>query len=135
MSNRHRRTMGMVGLAAGALLSASLISLLASPPASADPDITTLGPYDIDGYDETLSYTTSPLAFDSYVTGTYDGTGYDLDGYFGPSGSDSFEVVLTDPGVFQLGVDDVDGSISYIDNFLGIDFVNPDIGLLDLAGL
>lgn len=135
MSNRHRRTRGMVGLAAGALLSASLISLLASPPASADPDITTLGPYDIDGYDETLSYTTSPLAFDSYVTGTYDGTGYDLDAYFGPSGSDSFEVVLTDPGVFQLGVDDVDGSISYIDNFLGIDFVNPDTGLLDLAGL
>jgi len=131
MSNRHRRTMGMVGLAAGALLSAPLISLLASPPASADPDITTLGPYDIDGYDETLSYTTSPLAFDSYVIGP----GYDLDAYFGPSGSDSFEVVLTDPGFFQLGVDDVDGSISYIDNFLGIDFVSPDIGLVDLAGL
>ena len=95
------------------------MSLLASPLASADSDVTTpvvttLGPYTIDGYDETFSYTTSPLAFDNYVTGTYDGTGFDLDTYFGPTGSDSYEVVLTDPGVLQLGVDHVDGSVSYI---------------------
>jgi hypothetical protein len=107
------------------------MSLLASPIASADSDVTTpvvttLGPYTIDGYDETFSYTTSPLAFDNYVTGTYDGTGFDLDTYFGPTGSDSYEVVLTDPGVLQLGVDDVDGSVSYIDNFLGVDFIPTD---------
>lgn len=119
---------GIVGMAAGAL-SAPLISLLASPLASADPDVTTLGPYGIDGYDETLSFNDTTYAVDNYLTGTYDGIGFDLDTYFGPSGSDSFEVVLTDPGVLQLGVDDVDGSITYVDNFLGIDFIPTDPGL------
>ena len=36
---------------------------------------------------------------------------------------------MTDPGYFQFGVDDVDGFISYIDNFLGIDFIPTDPGL------
>jgi hypothetical protein len=49
MSNRHRRMGGIVGMAVGAL-AAPLISLLVSPLASADPDVTNLGPYDIDGY-------------------------------------------------------------------------------------
>ena len=34
MNDRHRRTIGIVGIAAGALLSAPLMSLLASPLAS-----------------------------------------------------------------------------------------------------
>jgi len=128
MMKNHRRAAGAVGMAAGALLGAPLISLLASPIANADPDVTTLGPYDIGGYDETLSFNDTS-AVDSYVTGTYDGTGFDLDAYFAPPGSDSFEAVLTDPGYFQFGVDDVDGFISYIDNFLGIDFIPTDPGL------
>jgi hypothetical protein len=128
MSNRHRNIVRIVGIAAGALLAPPLISLLSSPLASADPDVTTLGPYDIDGYEDTLAYNTT-YAVDNYLTGTFDGTGFDLDTYFGPSGSDSFEVVLTDPGVLQLGIDDVDGSISYVDNFLGIDFIPTDPGL------
>ena len=41
MNDRHRRTIGIVGIAAGALLSAPLMSLLASPLASADSDVTT----------------------------------------------------------------------------------------------
>lgn len=40
---------GIVGMGLGALLAPPLIALLASPVASADPDVTTLGPYDIDG--------------------------------------------------------------------------------------
>jgi hypothetical protein len=128
MKQNHRRVSGMVVRAAGALLAPPLIALLASPVAGADPDVTTLGPYDIDGYGETLSYDEAG-AVDSYLTGTYDGTGFDLDAYFDPSGSDSFDVLLTDPGVFQFGVDDVDGSISYIDNFLGVDFLPADPGL------
>jgi hypothetical protein len=133
MNNNERRMSGIAGLGFGALLGPALIALLGGPVASADPDVTTLGPYPIDGYEETLGYTTSPLAVDNYLTGTYDGSGFDLDTYFGPSGSDSFEVLLTDPGIFQLGVDDVDGTVSYIDNFLGIDFVPTDPGL-DLLG-
>ena len=81
----HRRAAGAVGMAAGALLGAPLISLLASPIANADPDVTTLGPYDIGGYDETLSFNDTS-AVDSYVTGTYDGTGFDLDAYFARRG-------------------------------------------------
>jgi hypothetical protein len=129
MNNNQRRLCGIVGIAAGALLAPPLIALVGSPIASADPDVTTLGPYDIDGYEETFGYNDTTLAVDNYLTGTYDGSAFDLDTYFGPSGSDSFEVLLTDPGVLQLGVDDVDGSISYIDNFLGIDFIPTDPGL------
>jgi hypothetical protein len=129
MNNNQRRLSGIVGVGLGALLAPPLIALVGSPIASADPDVTTLGPYDIDGYEETFGYNDTTLAVDNYLTGTYDGSAFDLDTYFGPSGSDSFEVLLTDPGVLQLGVDDVDGSISYIDNFLGIDFIPTDPGL------
>jgi hypothetical protein len=129
MSNRHRHVGRIVGVAAGALLVAPLIALLIMPMAGADPDVTTLGPYDIDGYGETLAYNGTTDAVDNYLTGTYDGIGFDLDTYFGPSGSDSFEVLLTDPGVLQLGIDDVGGSISYVDNFFGIDFIPTDPGL------
>ena len=129
MSN-HRRRMGrIIGIAAGALLAPPLIALLGMPIASADPDVTTLGPYDIDGYGETFGFNDTTFAVDNYLTGTFDGTGFDLDTYFGPSGSDSFEVLLTDPGVLQLGIGDVDGSISYVDNFFGIDFIPTDPGL------
>jgi hypothetical protein len=38
-------------------------------------------------------------------------------------------VLLTDSGILQIGVDDVDGSITYIDNFLGGDFIPTDAGL------
>jgi hypothetical protein len=137
MNHNHRRMSGIAGLAFGGLLAPALIALLTSPLAGADPttdvtgtgDVVTLGPYPIDGYTETLSYNDASYAFDNYLTGTYDGTGFDLDTFFGPSGSDSFEVLLTDPGILQVGVDDVDGSISYIDNFLGIDFIPTDAGL------
>ncbi len=137
MNHNHRRMSGIAGLAFGALLAPTLISLLISPLAGADPttdvtgtgDVVTLGPYPIDGYAETLSYNDATYAFDNYLTGTYDGTGFDLDTFFGPSGSDSFEVLLTDPGILQVGVDDVGGAISYIDNFLGIDFIPTDAGL------
>jgi hypothetical protein len=137
MSHNHRSMSGIAGLAFGALLAPPLISLLANPLASADPtpdvtgtgEVATLGPYPIDGYEETLAYNSSTYAFDNYLTGTYDGSAFDLDTFIGPSGSHSFDVLLTDPGVFQLGVDDVGGSISYVDNFLGIDFIPTDPGL------
>jgi hypothetical protein len=76
-----------------------------------------------------LAFNDSTLAFDNYLTGTVDGSVFNLDTYFGAPGSGSFEVLLTDPGVFQLGVDDVDGSVRLIDNFLGIDFIPTDPGV------
>ena len=142
MINNHRRISGMAGLALGALLAPPLISLLASPLASADPtdaavgaagQVITLGPYPFDGYTDMLGFNDSTFAFDNYLTGTFDGSAFDLDTYFGPTGSDSFDVLLTDPGVFQLGVDDVGGSISYVDNFLGIDFIPTDPGQIGRA--
>lgn len=144
MNNNHRRLTGIVGIAFGVLLAPPLISLLTSPLVSADPttdlagttgEVVTLGPYPFDGYTEMLGFNDSTYAFDNYLTGTFDGSGFDLDTFFGPTGSGSFEVLLTDPGLFQLGVDDVDGSISYIDNFFGIDFIGTDPGLGDLGGV
>jgi hypothetical protein len=98
-------------------------------------EVVTLGPFPIDGYTETLAYNSSTLALDNYLTGTFQGSAFDLDTFVGADGSNSFEVLLTDPGVFQVGVDDVDGSISYIDHFLGIDFIGTDPGLGDLLGI
>jgi hypothetical protein len=144
MSNGNRRVCDIAVLGLGGLLASGLIALLTSPQATADPtsdvasttgDVVTLGPYSIDGYTETLSYNDSTDAVDNYLTGTYDGSAFDLDTYFGAPGSNSFEVLLTDPGVFQLGLDDVGGSVSYIDNFFGIDFVGTDPGLGDLGGI
>jgi hypothetical protein len=121
MINNHRRISGMVGLALGVLLAPPLIALLASPLASADPtdaavgtagQIITFGPYPFDGYTDTLSINDATFALDNYLTGS----GFDLDLYSAP-GSDSYEVLLTDPGVVQLGVDDVGGTFSFIDNF------------------
>jgi hypothetical protein len=132
MNDNQRRLSGIVGVGLGALLAPPLISLLASPLASADPtdgDIITLGPYPFDGYTDTLSINDTTFGLDNYLTGSVDGSGFDLDTFIGPSGSHSFDVLLTDPGVFQLGVDDVGGSISYVDNFLGIDFIPTDPGL------
>jgi hypothetical protein len=129
MNNNHRRLTGIAGIGFGVLLAPMLISLLTSPLAGADGEVITFGPYPYDGYTDMFSINDSTYAFDNYLTGTLDGSAFDLDTYFGPTGSDSFEVLLTDPGVFQVGADDVGGSISYVDNFLGIDFIPTDPGL------
>jgi hypothetical protein len=119
------------------LIAAPLASLLLSSVASADTpgDVVTLGPYSIDGYEDTFSYNNTTLGVDNFLTGTYDKLPFDLDVFIWPSGSGPLEVLLTDPGVFQFGVDDVDGSFSYIDNFFGIDFIPTDPGLDLLGGL
>lgn len=137
MSNNHRRMGGIVGTAVGALLAPPLICLLASPLASADPgdsDIVTLGPYTVDGYTDTLSINDTTFALDNYLTGSVGSSAFDLDAYSGAPGSDTYEVLLTDPSLFQLGFDDADGTITPIFSFTPADFINPDIGLVDLGG-
>jgi hypothetical protein len=141
MSNVHRRMVGIIGMAAAGLLAPPLIALLASPLASADttdlvvlPDpITTFGPYTFDGYTDTFSLNTSTDAFDNYLTGAFAGSNFDLDIYSPATGD--YNVLLTDPGLFQFGVDDTAGVLSYTDSFIPADFVNPDIGLIAIGGL
>ncbi len=124
-------------MACCALFAPALISVITGPLASADPaadvaaagQIVTLGPIPFDGFTDTLAFDDSTFAFDNYLTGTVDGSVFNLDTFFGPAGSGSFEVLLTDPGVFQLGVFDVDGSVRLIDNFIGADFIPADPGL------
>lgn len=137
MTSNHRRRGGIVGMAFGALLAPPLISLLASPLATADtPDVVgTSG--DITTYTfgtppdtDTLSVNDTTFAFDNF----HALTNYDIDIYSDGLGSHTHEVLLTDPGVFQLGVDDVDGVRTFIDSFTPADFINPDIGLTDLGG-
>jgi len=142
MSNNHRRMVGTVGMAAAGLLASPLIALLASPAASADPadpaivvtDITTYGPYTIDGFTDTLSVNPTTDLFDNYLTGAFDGFNLDLDVYSPATGD--YDVLLTDPGLFQFGVDDTAGVFSFpIESFTPADFVDPDIGLSAIGGL
>jgi hypothetical protein len=137
MDKNHRGLGGTALMAFCALVAPPLISLMVSPLASADPttaalgtdQIVTLGPTSFDGFTDTLAFNDSTFAFDNYLIGTVDGSVFNLDTFLGAPGSNSFEVLLTDPGVFQLGAVDVDGSVRVIDNFLGVDFLPTDPGL------
>lgn len=137
MTSNHRRRGGIVGMAFGALLAPPLISLLASPLASADTTDVTGTSGDITTYTfgtvpdtDTLSFNDTTFAFDNF----HAMTSYDVDFYSDGLGSHTHEVLLTDPGVFQLGVDDIDGVRTFIDSFTPADFINSDIGLADLGG-
>jgi hypothetical protein len=130
-NNHNRRWVGGVGMAVGALLAPPLICLVASPFANADtPDVAAPGG-DIATYTfgpDTLSINTTTGAFDNYIATS----SYDLD--VGAPASNSYEVLLTDPGAFQFGIDDVAGKISYIDIFNPANFLPPDPCLAELGG-
>ena len=130
MNSNHCRMVGVVGMAAGALLAPPLIALLASPLASADPaDILTIGPFTASGLTETLSINDVTFGLDNYLVSAT--PALDLDLWYGP-GTDNFGLIVTDPGVFQLGYDDIGGTTSFIDAFIPADFINPDLGLSGL---
>lgn len=136
MNRSHRRMAGVVGIAVGALLVSPLAALVASPVACADTgdDLVTLGPYAIDGYTDTVTLSSTSLAFDNFTTGSFDGYPVDLDVYQGPPGSDSADYVFTIPLLFQGGFDDVHGTTTPFYSFDAFDFVSPDTGLVDLGG-
>jgi hypothetical protein len=128
---RNRR---VAALAVGALIASPALALLAASAASAD-DLSSIGPIAIGGYTEALTYDTTTGEFDNYLVGSYDGYPYDLDVYFDPSGAGNSEVLFTIPFLFQGGFDDVGGTITPLQSvFNPADFVNPDIGLIDLGG-
>jgi hypothetical protein len=137
MSNNHRRMVGVVGMAAGALLAPALIGLLASPLACADtPDVTgtggdiiTLGPYTVDGFTDTLSLNDSTFGLDNYLVSS---TPIDLDLFYG--GDPNYGLIVTDPGVFQIGFDDIGGTTHLIDSFNPADFISSDFGLSEIGG-
>jgi hypothetical protein len=133
MSRTHRRMTSVVGVAFGALLASPLIALCGGSVARAD-DLVGIGPFAIGGYDDTLTYDSSTLAFDNYTTGSLGSTPFDLDVYEGPTGSNSAEYVFTIPLLFQAGLDDVDGTSTPFDSFNAFDFVSPDAGLVSLGG-
>jgi hypothetical protein len=49
-------------------------------------------------------------------------------------GTDNFGLIVTDPGVFQIGFDDIGGTMNFIDAFTPADFINPDLGLSEIGG-
>ncbi|MGA9492645.1 MAG: hypothetical protein WBV80_20665 [Mycobacterium sp.] len=130
MGSNRRHT---AGLAMGALLASPLISLLASPVASAD-DLSTIGPYTVDGYTDTFTYDTSTSGFDNFLTGSFDSYPFDVDIYSGGPGSGDSEVLFTIPLLFQGGFEDVNGTITPISSVDAANFVSPDVGLADLGG-
>jgi len=128
------RNFRMAVVAMGALIASPALALLAGSVASAD-DLSSIGPIVIGGYTEALTYDTATGGFDNYLVGSYDGYPIDLDVYFDPSGAGNSEVLITIPFLFQGGFQDVDGSVTPIPSvFNPADFVNSDIGLIDLGG-
>jgi hypothetical protein len=97
--------------------------------------IVTIGPFTLGGYADTFSINSDTLAFDNYVVGSSNSLPFDLDFYSGAPGSDSSEFLLTVPSLFQVGFEDVAGTLTPIYSFDPVDFVSPDIGLIDLGSL
>ncbi|WP_428339576.1 hypothetical protein [Mycobacterium sp.] len=121
-------------MTAATMIASPALALWSSSIANAD-DLSSIGPIAIGGYTETLTYDTTTGGFDNYLVGNYDGYPYDLDVYVDPSGSGNSEVLLTVPLLFQGGFTDIDGTISPISSVLNpADFLNSDIGLIDLGG-
>lgn len=129
MTKLYRR---MGAIAVGALVAPPLISLLASPLASADPtdaalagDLSyTLGP-------DTLTVNLSDFAFDNYIsTPNVDVDLYDDGGLT----SKTYDVVITDPKLFQLTIGDDDGTITHTLVTNPADFTSTDPGLAGLGG-
>jgi hypothetical protein len=110
---------------------AGLVNLGGAPSTEG---IVTIGPLAIGGSTDTLSLD-SAGAFDNYLVGSFDSTTFDLDVYSAGPGSDTSEILLTVPSLFQLGIDDVGGVITPIDSFVPFEGIAPDIGLIDLAAL
>jgi hypothetical protein len=136
MSRTHRRTTSVVGVAFGALVASPLIALCTGYVASADTgdDLVSIGPFAIGGYNDTLTYDSTNLAFDNNITGSLGSTPFDLDVYQGPTGSNTAEYVFTIPLLFQGGFNDVDGTSTPFYSFNPFDFISPDAGLVALGG-
>jgi hypothetical protein len=127
----HRKA----AVAVAALIVSPALALLTGSVANADAgDLASIGPVSIDGYTESLTYNTVTGAFDNYLAAPVSGYPYDLDIYFDPAGAGNSEVLLTIPFLFQGGFEDVDGTITPISSVNPADFVNSDIGLIDLGG-
>jgi hypothetical protein len=132
MSRSYHRAAAAV---VGALIASPALALLTGPSAGADAsDLASIGPVQIDGYTEFLTYDHVSGAFDNFLVGSSGGYPYDLDVYFDPTGSGNGEVLLTIPFLFQGGFQDIDGAITPIVSVNVADFVSPDIGLIDIGG-
>jgi hypothetical protein len=91
--------------------------------------VVTIGPFTLDGDTDTLSVNTDTFALDNFLTGTSNSLPFDLDIYSGAPGSDTSELLLTVPSLFQLGLGDVAGVLTPVYSFDPADFISPDFGL------
>ncbi|UMB70000.1 hypothetical protein [Mycobacterium paraterrae] len=131
MDRTIRRT---AAVAVATLIASPALALCAASVASADGDLASIGPITIDGYTASITYDTASGAFDDYLAAPVGGYPADLDLYYDPAGSGNGEVLLTIPFLFQGGFEDVDGTITPFSSVNPADFVNPDIGLINLGG-
>ncbi|WP_293004300.1 hypothetical protein [Mycobacterium sp.] len=123
-------------LAVGAVLAAPALGLLAGAAAHAAPgdDLAHLGPIAIDGYTDALTYNTSTYAFDNFLTGSYNLIPFQFDLSYGTPGSDDFGLLLTIPGIYQGGLQDIGGDLTPISTFDATQFLQADLGLIELGG-
>lgn len=108
-----------------------LIDLGGTPDPAAG--VISLGPFDVGGYQDTFSINSATFAIDNYATGLANGLPFDVDFFTGAPGSGSFEVLLSVPALFQVGLDDVAGAITPIYSLGTV--LDPDPGLSAIAGL
>ena len=130
MTEHHR--MGAVAI--GALLAPPLISLWASPLASADPTTdVAVGPGDVTHTfgPDTLTINPTDHAFDNYISTSH----VDVDLY-NPDGltSKTYDIVITDPGKIQLTLGDNDGTITHEIVTNPADITSPDPGVTAIGG-
>ncbi len=113
----------------------ALISLLAGPLASADTTVGNDG--DVQSYTlgfapnlDTFSYNATQIAVGVFL---FTKASFDLDIWYALP--DDYQVLLTDPGHFQLGDGYLDGVANPIDSTNPADFIRADIGIDHLLGI
>jgi hypothetical protein len=95
--------------------------------------VISFGPFDLGGYDDTLSINSANFAVDNFLTGTTNALPFDVDFFTGAPGSDTSEFLVTVPLLFQAGLDEVDGALTPIFSLGSV--LDPDVGLTAIAGL
>ena len=120
--------------AAIALIASPAIALVTASVASADDGLASLGPIAIDGYTDSFTYDTDTYGFDNLLTGSSNFVPFDLDTFYGTPGSGDSGLLFTIPLLYQGGFTDIDGTFTPISTFDAADFLNADLGLVELGG-
>jgi|GEM_PF-2170508 len=95
--------------------------------------VVSFGPFLLGAGSDTVSINSDTFALDNYFVGMSNGLPFDVDFATGAPGSGSAEFLVTVPALFQVGLDDVAGTITPLYSLGAL--LDPDIGLTTIGGL